>query len=88
MTKDSAQKRLDRMNQAIEDSEQNVRQIMNAMNENYRNYLAANVTHHLHLRDMAEQDGDLAGTMHHQVMAEVYQSMLERMYGYSGSPLQ
>jgi hypothetical protein len=82
------QKRLDRMNQAIEDSEQHVKKVISTVNENYRNFLTANITHYLHLRDMAEQDGDLAGTMHHQVMAEVYQSMLERMYGYSGSPLQ
>jgi hypothetical protein len=88
MIKDSGQKRLDRMNQAIEDSEQNVKQVINTVNENYRKFLSANVTHHLHLRDMADQEGDLAGVMHHQVMAEIYQSMLERMYGYSGSPLQ
>jgi hypothetical protein len=77
------------MNQAIEDSEQNIKHVIDAVNENYRNFLSANITHHLHLRDIAEQHGDLAGAMHHQVMAEVYQSMLERMYdGYSGSPLQ
>ena len=88
MTKDAGQKRLDRMNQAIQDSQENVKQVINTVNKNYRNFLSANVTHHRHLRDIAEQDGDLAGTMHHQVMAEVYQSMLEKMYGYSGSPLQ
>jgi hypothetical protein len=45
----------------------------------------------LHLKDIAEENGDLAGMMHHQVMSEIYQSMLERMYvdpRYSGSPLQ
>jgi hypothetical protein len=88
MTKDGGQKRLDHMNKAIEDSQENVNQVINTINENYRNFLSANVTHHLHLRDIAEQDGDLAATMHHQVMAEVYLSMLEKMYGYSGSPLQ
>lgn len=88
MANDAGQKKLDRLNQAIEYSEQKVRQIMNAVNEKYRNFLAANVTHHLHLREMAEQYSDLACTMHHQMMAEVYQSMLERMHGYSGSPLQ
>lgn len=79
---------MDRMNRAIENSEQNVKQVINAVNENYRNFLLANVTYHLQLRDMAEQAGDLASTIHHQVMSEIYQSMLERMYVYSGSPLQ
>lgn len=88
MIQDAGQKRLDRMNQAIENSEQNVKQVMNAVNESYRNFLSANIAYHLHLRDVAEQAGDLPGTMHHQVMSEVYQSMLERMYAYSGSPLQ
>lgn len=80
MATDAGQKRIDCMNQAISDSEQNVKQIINTLNENYRNFLSANVVHHLHLKDMAEQAGDLAGVMHHQVMSEIYQSMLERLY--------
>jgi hypothetical protein len=86
---ETGQQRLDRMNKAIENSEQNVRQVISAVNENYKNFLLANVTYHLHLRDMAEQAGDLASMLHHQVMSEIYQSMLERTYVYySGSPLQ
>jgi hypothetical protein len=91
MMQDTGQKRLDQMNQAIENSERNIKQVINAVNKSYRNFLSANITYHLHLRDMAEQAGDLTGTMHHQVMSEIYQSMLERMYvdpRYSGSPLQ
>ena len=61
--------------------------MIDVANENYRNFLSANIAHHLLLKDAAQQAGDLAGTMHHQVMSEVYQSILERMY-YSGSPLQ
>lgn len=80
MTLDAGQKRIDHMNQAIENSELNVKQIMNTVNENYRNFLSANITYHLQLKDMAEQAGDLSGTMHHQVMSEIYQSILERMY--------
>jgi erythromycin esterase-like protein len=87
VTIESGQTRMDRMNQAIETSQQNVRNVINIVNENYRNFLVANVSYHLHLRELAEQAGDLATTMHHQVMAETYQSLLERT-AYSGSPLQ
>jgi len=79
--------RLHNMNQAIEDSKLNVKNVIDTVNENYRNFLSANIAYHLHLKDAAQQTGDLAGTMHHQVMSEVYQSILERMH-YSGSPLQ
>ena len=79
--------RLDSMNQAIEDSKSNVKNVIDTVNENYRNFLSANVAYHLQLKDAAQDAGDLSGTMHHQVMSEVYQSILERMY-YSGSPLQ
>lgn len=71
---------MDRMNRAIEDSELNVKKIMDTVNENYRNFLSANIAYHLQLKDMAEQAGDVSGTMHHQVMSEIYQSILERMY--------
>lgn len=84
---DDRKTRLDQMNQAIEDSKLNVKSVMHAVNENYRNFLSANIAYHLQLKDAAEQAEDLAGTMHHQVMSEVYQSMLQRSY-YSGSPLQ
>jgi hypothetical protein len=80
MTLDAGQKRMDRMNQAIEDSKLNVKKIMDTVNENYRNFLSANIAYHLHLKDVAEQAGDVSGTMHHQVMSEIYQSILERMY--------
>jgi hypothetical protein len=80
MTQDVGQKSMDRMNKAIENSELNVKQIMNTVNENYRNFLSANITYHMQLRDMAEQAGDVSGTMHHQIMSEIYQSILERMY--------
>jgi len=79
--------RLDNMNQAIEDSKSNVKHVIDTVNENYRNFLSANIAYHLHLKDAAEQARDLAGMMHHQVMSEVYESILERMH-YSGSPLQ
>jgi hypothetical protein len=80
MTQDAGQKRMDSMNQAIEDSELNVKKIMDTVNGNYRNFLSANIAYHRQLRDMAEQAGDMSGTMHHQVMSEIYQSILERMY--------
>jgi hypothetical protein len=68
------------MNQAIQNSEQNINQVIRIVNENYGNFLSANIAYHLHLKDMAEQAGDLAGTMHHQIMSETYQSLLERAY--------
>lgn len=90
MVTDIAKQRQDNMNQAIENSELNVKRVINAVNENYRNFLSSNIAYHLHLKDVAEQAGDMAGMMHHQVMSEIYQSILERMYDprYSGSPLQ
>lgn len=78
---------MDKMNRAIEMSQQNVKNVISIVNENYRNFLVANISHHLHMRDLAEQTGDLAATMHHQVMAETYQSLLEKT-AYSASPLQ
>jgi CII-binding regulator of phage lambda lysogenization HflD len=61
---ETGQQRLERINKAIESSEQNVRQVISAVAENYKNCLSANVTYHLQLRDMAEQAGDIAGMMH------------------------
>lgn len=75
------------MNRAIEMSQKNVSNIISGVNKNYCNSLAANVAYHLHMREEAEKASDLASTMHHQVMAETYQSILERT-AYSGSPLQ
>jgi hypothetical protein len=79
--------RLDNMNQTIEASQLNVRHVIETVNENYRSFISANIAHHIHLKDVAEQDGDLPAVMHHQVMSEIYQSILERI-SYRGSPLQ
>lgn len=78
MVQDS-QRRIDRMNQAIEISQKNVSNIISGMNENYRNSLVANVAYHLRMRETSEKASDLASTMYHQVMAETYQSILEKM---------
>jgi hypothetical protein len=71
-------KKIQYIEEAIENSKMNVLNILDAVSENYMNFLQSNITHHHYLRDMAEQAGDVSAVMHHQVMAEVYQSMLER----------
>lgn len=60
MTQDIGQKRMDRMNKAIEDSELKIKKIMDMVNGNYRNFLSANIAYHRQLRDMAEQAGDMS----------------------------
>lgn len=78
--------RLDNMNQTIEASQLNIRRVIETVNENYLNFISANIAYHIQLKDVAEQDGNLSAMMHHQVMSEIYQSILER--SYRGSPLQ
>jgi hypothetical protein len=71
------QGRLDSMNRVIENSKANTDRIIESLNDNYGRFLQASITHHSYLKEVAEQHGDLAALMHHQVMLETYQSMLD-----------
>jgi hypothetical protein len=69
-----------RVHDAIEAVKGDTQRVLNIVEQNYRNYLEANITYHQYLMKLsAEENKNLQQYAHHKVMLETYQVMLDNL---------
>jgi hypothetical protein len=62
----------------IRANEVQIQATLAAVAEKFKRELLANVDYHRHLADAAQQSGDHGMALRHRLLAEVYQSTLDR----------
>lgn len=62
----------------IQASELRMRKTLEATAENYRRELNANIEYHRHLAKTASEIKDSSAALRHNLLAEIYQSLLDR----------
>ena len=65
-----------RVQEKIEVMKDETDNVLQLLEQNYRNFLEAQITHHRYLMEMAEESKDAQRYSYHKVMFETYQATL------------
>lgn len=77
-----------RFARAIEEKKKQVDLIIRDSNESFRRNIEANITYHRFMLEAAIDQRQPRNTAHHQIMLEVYESILRNMHLVANDPVQ
>jgi hypothetical protein len=66
----------DRIEQAIDAKKHQMREVLKEVEKNTQTSFQGHIDYHKYLMQEAMQKGDIAAAMHHRVLMETYQSLL------------